>query len=244
MRQLLDDAIMIYRQEIDAFLTVVAPAAVLGPVLVIVAASGRIQGFVAMPLLLLILLATYAACVRAATLVLRNLSPDPATAWTEALQSMTVALRTMGVPALGIAVALGCGLSISHDGFPLIGFGVGVAGVAAFASWAVRHAYDQSLALGHDLPAHEAARVGGLISALEGHWTRSLLAALGAPLLLAFALSWLVADVLAAPVGAAILILAIALWLPLPSLALTIDCDRLLADATEPPRRATAPATR
>jgi predicted neutral ceramidase superfamily lipid hydrolase len=135
-------------------------------------------------------------------------------------------------------VTTGCALWIDGDGMPLIAFAVALAGIAAFAHWTLRHAYDQSLVLAHDMPAPEAMRVGPLLASLQERWTPSLLAAIAAPLLAAVLLGWLAAQALAPPVGGAIFVLALAFWLPLPALALTIDCDRLLVEATEPAGRA------
>ena len=238
MRQLLDDATMIYRQELDSFLTIVAPAAVLGPVLIIVAASGFVQALVTLPIFLLLLLLTYAACVRAAAQIQRHLSPDPVRAWIEALASVRGAVITGGMPALGLVVTTGCALWIGGDGLPLIAFAVGLAGVAAFVHWTLRHAYDESLVLAHDFPAPEAMRVGPLLASLDERWTPSLLAATAAPLIAGVLLSFLAAEALALPVGGAVFLLVFAFWLPLPALALTIDCDRLLVEATEPAQRA------
>jgi len=228
---------MIYRQEADSFFTIVAPAAVLGPVLVIVAASGFIRAMVALPLFIVLFVLTYAACVRAAALILRNLAPDPAAAWIDALRSLPPALTTAAIPSLGLIVAIGAAISIAGDGMPLVAFGVAAAGGVAFAHWLLRHAYDESLVLAHELPPHEAQRVGPLLACLQERWTPSLLAWLGLPLAAGGAIAWLAAELLAPAVGGALFVLAVAAWMPLAALSLTIDCDRLLAEATEPAQR-------
>lgn len=234
MRQLLDDVTMIYRQELDSFLTIVVPLAVLGPVLVIVATGGFIQTAVAVPILLFLILLTYAACLRAAALILRNLSPDPSTAWIEALRSAPAAIMAALAPALALAGCFIVGVRISELGVPFIGLLPALAGLALFVRWSIRHAYDESLVLAHDMPSNEAMRVGPLLAVLDERWTARLLTALAAPLVVAMVLCWIASFYLTPLVGGALYVLAMAFWLPLPALALTIDCDRVLDEATEP----------
>ncbi|MEX2159393.1 MAG: hypothetical protein WEB04_08325 [Dehalococcoidia bacterium] len=241
MRQLLDDVTMIYRQELDSFLTMIVPMAVLGPVLVVVATGGFIPTLVAVPALLLLTLLTYSACLRAAALILRNLSPDPSRAWIEALRSAPAAIMAAMAPALALAACVILGVRINEFGIPFVGLVAGLAGPVLFARWSLRHAYDESLVLAHDMPSNEATRVGPLLAVLDERWTAKLLTALAAPLVIAMALSWIASFYLTPLVGGALFVVAMAFWLPLPALALTIDCDRVLAEATEPAH--TAPAT-
>ena len=233
---------MVYRQEVDSFLTMIVPMAVLGPVLVIVATGGFIHALVAVPALLLLTLLTYAACLRAAALILRHLSPDPSAAWIEALRSAPAAITAALAPGLALAGCVIMGVRISEYGIPFIGLVAGLAGPALFARWALRHAYDESLVLAHEMPSTEATRVGPLLAVLDERWTAKLLTALAAPMVVAMVLCWIASFYLTPLVGGALYVLAMAFWLPLPALALTIDCDRVLAEATEPVH-AVPPAT-
>lgn len=78
MREIFEDAIFTFRQEGDKLFLIVVPAATIGPMGVMIALGSLTKAFVTIPLLVLLFFLTYAACVRAAGLMMENRTPDMA----------------------------------------------------------------------------------------------------------------------------------------------------------------------
>ena len=175
----------------------------------------------AVPLLLLLYLAAYAACVRATGLIMRNLSPEPGVAYLDTLASSPDLLRVAAPGGVLLAAVTASGLIISDLGVPWLGLQVGLLGVVAFLAWWARHAYDQPLLLAHEIELSEAARVGGQLAQGGLAWTASFIALLCLPLFVAGLISWGLALAIAPLFGGAVFTLALALWLPFAALSLT-----------------------
>ncbi len=218
---------MVYRQEFDSLLAIVAPAAILGPILVIVAASDLVAGLVAAPVLLLLVFATYTACVRAAGLVLRSLSPDAPRSFLEALQRTPDLVMTFAAPGAALLLGSDAALISIHEGFGPIGLLVLLLAVAAAVEWATRHAYDLPLVLGFDMTGPQAVEVGPATALDARERTLTLLGILSAPLIAVAALSLALGLFFAPLLGAALFVLALAFWLPFPAVCLTLDCVEL-----------------
>jgi hypothetical protein len=230
MRKILEDALITYRQEASNLLIFVGPAVVVGPIAVLIAASGLPAALAMLPVFLLLYLATYAACVRAAASVLHNLSPDPGMAYLEVLSGAPYVLRAAAPGAALLAGVAGVALVLGDLVAPLLGLAVAWLGGGGVLLWLARHAYDQPLILAHGLRTDDVARAGEQLAEDGFLWTLTLLTVVALPLLLAGLLAWGLAAVVTAPFGAAVFALAVALWLPLPALSLTIACSRLVGD--------------
>lgn len=228
MREILEDAAVVYRQEAEGLLIIVSPAIVLGPVLVVVAASGLRAGLAAIPAFLLLYLAAYAACVRAAGLVLSNQQPDPRLAYLSMLRQAQDVVRAAAPLGLLLAVVLASVFFLSDEGFHYLGLAVGLLGAAAAIHWSVRHAYEYQLILVHDLGAKDAREVGRHLAEGRVPLTVAFLTAIGLPLLAAALASWGLAAAVNPAFGGAVLASALALWLPFAALCLTDSCLRLV----------------
>lgn len=235
MRQLLDDVLIVYRQEADSLLTIVAPAAILGPVLVIIAAASPTAAFASVPVLLLLYLATYATCVRAAGAMLRNLSPEPGRSFLDVVLSGPAVLIVAIVPFLLLTVVMCGALFVAEAGFAPIGAGMGLIGLAAAVQWVTQHPYDYSLLLAFDVGTDEAVRAGSQLAVVARRETLLLLGAVAAPLAALALVSLWAGIVLGQPAGAGIFLVALALWLPFPAIALTFGCDRLVHEPVTQP---------
>jgi len=228
MRQILEEAILTYWQEAMSLLTLVAPAILVGPIVVLLAASGLPIALITLPLLLLLYLAAYAACVRAAGFVLRNLAPDPVLSYQDVLATAPELLRLIAPGGLLLAVVAGSAFVIHDQGAALVALEVAVLGAGVFLFWWARHAYDQPLLLVYEVETPEAHRVGSLLARGGLGWTLSLLGAVSVPLLVAGLVSWGLAVAVTGPFGGALFAMALALWLPVPALSLTSACARLV----------------
>jgi hypothetical protein len=234
MRQAFEDAAMVYRQEVDGFLTIIAPAALLGPILVIVATADLVAGLVTIPIFLLLYVATYAACLRAGGLVLRSLSPEAGRAYLDALRSGVDLAVTCGAPA-GVLLAAGVSsIVLVHNDLGIVALALLMLSGAALIEWASRHAYDQALVLAFDAPAAEALRISSLLIDLRPRTLRLVCLAC-APLAAAALVALWLGMVLAPPVGGAVFVLALAFWLPFPALVLTLDYAQLQSEPVEVP---------
>ena len=230
MRKILEDALITYRQEASNLLIFVGPAVVVGPIAALIAASGLPTALVMLPVFLLLYLATYAACVRAASSVLHNLSPDPGTAYLEVLGGASEVLRAAAPGAALLAGVAGAALVTGDLVAPLLGLAVAWLGGGGVLLWLARHAYDQPLILAHGMRMDDVARVGEQLAEGGFLWTLTLLTLVGLPLLVAGLLAWALAAAVTVPFGAAVFALAVALWLPLSAFSLTIACSRLIGD--------------
>jgi hypothetical protein len=230
MRQLLEDVLIVYRQEADNFLTIVAPAAILGPVVVIISAASPSAALVSVPILLLLYLATYTTCVRASGAMLRNLSPDPMRSLIDVLVSAPSILIVAVAPVLLLTVVMCGALFVAEAGFVLIGAAMGLIGIGAAVHWATQHPYDYSLLLAFDVSPDDAVRAGSNLAIVARRETMVLLGMLAAPLAVVGLVALWAGIFLGQPAGAGIFLVAFAFWLPFPALALTFGCDRLVSE--------------
>ena len=230
MRKILEDALITYRQEAASLMIFVGPAVVVGPIAALIATTGLSTALAMLPVFLLLYLATYAACVRAASSVLHNLSPDPGTAYLEVLSGAPEVLRAAAPGAALLAGVAGGALVLGDLVAPLLGLAVAWLGGGCVLLWLARHAYDQPLILAHGMRTDDVARVGEQLAEDGFLWTLTLLTVIGLPLLGGGLLALGLAAVVTAPFGAAVFALAVALWLPLSAISLTIACGRLVGD--------------
>ena len=228
MRQILEEAFITCWQEAASLGTMIAPAVLLGPIVVLIASAGLPVALVTLPFLLVVYLAAYAACVRAAGFVQRNLAPDPVLSYQDVLANAPELLRLILPGGLLLAVVTGSAFVINDQGAALVALEVAVLGAGVFLFWWARHAYDQPLLLAYEVEAPEARRVGSLLARGGLSWTLCLVGAVSVPLLLAGLLSWGLAAAVTAPFGGAIFALALALWLPFAAFSLTAACARLV----------------
>jgi hypothetical protein len=233
MREILEDAAIIYRHEVESLLIIAAPAAVLGPMGVLIAGTGLRVALAALPIVLLVYLAAYAACVAAARFALGNDDPDPGRSYLEALARAPAVLVAAGPGLLLIGGSIASALVIANEGFRLLALAVVLAGAGGTIWWAARHPYDLPLILAHDARGSEALRAGPQLAERAHEWTRWLLAATGLPLLLALLLSWGLGALIKPAFGAAFFAALLALWLPFAALVLTSACDRLVGEVGE-----------
>jgi len=235
MRQLLDDVLIVYRQEADSLLTITAPAAILGPVFVIIAAASPAAALASVPVLLLLYLATYATCVRATGAMLRNLSPEPGRSFLDVVLSTPAVLIVAIAPFLLLTVVMCGALFIAEAGFAPVGAAMGLIGLAVAAHWLTQHPYDYSLLLAFDVGTDEAVRAGGQLAIVARRETLLLLGVLAGPLAAVALVALWAGIVLGQPAGAGIFLVALALWLPFPAIALTFGCDRLVHEPAAQP---------
>lgn len=232
MRDILEEAAILYRSELDSFLTFIAPAAGLGLILLIVADTGLMAALVAIPVLLLLYLGTYAACVQRAGLAVAGGSDGPG-AWGELLARAPHILVASAPVTILFSFVASLAVMLSNEGFWYLGAGLGLVAIVAAGRWAKDHVYDQPLIIVYEASASEALETGARLTAETGEWTLRLLSAVFLPLLAAGLLSIAFAWVTVPLVGAAIFLLTVALWMPFGALCLTEACLRLV-DRTGP----------
>jgi hypothetical protein len=221
MREILEDAVVIYRQEAESLLIAASPAVVFGPILVVVAASGLQAGLATIPLFLLLYLVTYAACVRAAASILEGAEPQFGPAYLGVLTKAPDILRAAAPPGLLLAVALGSAFFLAREGVPYLAPGAALLGIAAAVHWTARHPYEPQLILLHELGAEEARAAGLGLAERTVAGAPAFLAAVGLPLLMAALVGWGLAAVVNPTFGGVFLSAALGLWLPFAALCLT-----------------------
>ncbi len=227
MWQIFEEALTTYRQEWENLLLVVSPALVLGPIAALIAGSGLLAAVVTLPVLVLLCVLAYAACVRAAVLILSNLTPDPGDAYLSVLARAADVLRAATPSAIMLAVVTGAVLAIVRFGGPPVGVLACALGAVVVLVWTARHAYDQPLIFVEGLTGREALHIGAELARDHSMWTLILVAALSSPLVVGAFVSWGVAAAVAPPLGVASFCVAIALWLPFLAVGLTNACARM-----------------
>jgi hypothetical protein len=232
MRQILEDAVLSCWQEAQNLAIIVAPAALLGPIFVIVAGSSMGLALIMLPVVLIVYVLAYAASIRGAARISHNLSPDPVEVYRDVLFSSPDIARIsiMGVALAGAAVF--AVLAVADLGSALLAAAVGLLGVAAIVFWLSRHAYDLPLVIAHSLPAPEAARGGAQLAEVGLSWTAMLMAVMFSPLVLVALLCWGFAAVVSPVFGGVVFALAISAWLPVVAFVLTTACDWLIEAAS------------
>lgn len=230
-REILEDAAIMYRQEAENLVLIAAPAVVLGPILVLVSEAGLKPALVTIPLFFLLYLATYAASVRAASLVLSNVTPDPGRSFLGVLVRAPGIVWSAAPAGLLVGVAWGSALAVREYGFPLPATALALLTAAGAFFWFARHAYELPLMLVHDVGATDAGRMARRIA--EDHWssTLSFVAVVAAPMMAAGLLMPVLAAVVKPSFGGAVFAAAFALWLPFCAICLSLRCDRLVGEA-------------
>ena len=239
VRDLIEEAVILYRTEVDSFLAIITPAAAFGLIMLVVSDMSLTAALVTIPLLFLVYLATYAACVEQAGVLVSGGSRPAGRVWLEVLVRSPQILMA-AAPSIAITVIVAsCAVVLSHMGFWYLGVAVGLAGAGVGLSWLADHPYDQPLIVVYEAKARDALDTGSQLAAETREWTVRLLAVVFAPVvagvLISAGLAWTMAPI----VGAAIFLLVVAFWLPFAALCLTEACLRLV-DRTETARQSLA----
>ena len=234
MREILEDAAVVYRYEAENLLTVAAPAILLGPLLVLIAASGLLAAIASVPVLMAVYLLTYGASLRAAKLVFDSDEPDPARAFLESLSCLPSVIIVFAPIALIMGAAATSALIVADQGFPLAAFGVGLFGAFVALSWAARHAYDLPLILSYGVGGFDALRTGKHMLDTAPSWTARVFVATGLPLIVAWLICWGLWAALSPAFGAAVFAAVVAFWLPFAALAFVSACSRLVRQDAAP----------
>lgn len=243
MRELLEDAVLVYRQEADSLLPIVSVTAVLSLILLVFSAVSVTLALVVIPLFVILYLASFSFCVQWAgtfsTSRTRGRGHKP---WLELV---------VRIPAIARAAAPGCMLAVliagsaviaGDAGFWYLSIAVGVLGLAAGSQWLVKHAYDSALVIVFDAGASDAIEAGARLTADSPEWNARLLTLMFSPLFAAGAFCVLLGWLLAPLAGAAIFVLSLSAWLPFAALVLTNACQRLMDEQGALERLAAGPA--
>ena len=236
MREILEDAAIVYRHEAEYLLIIPGPAVVLGPLWVLIASSGLGAAFLSVPLLMAIYLLTYAVSLRAAHLVFESEALDPARAFLGTLQRLpSVIVASTPITVLMVAVSTSA-LIVSDQGFSSLAFGVGLLGAFAALVWMARHAYDLPLIMAYGVGGFEALRAGRNVLDTAPWWTARLYAAAGLPLMIGWLICWGLWVALSPAFGAAVFAALAAVWIPFAALSFVNACTRLVSEqpATNP----------
>lgn len=230
MREILEDAAIVYRYEAENLLIIPGPAVVLGPLCVLIASSGLGAAFVSVPLLVAMYLLTYAVSLRAAHLMFDNEAPDPARAFVGTLQRLPSIIVVSAPIALLMVVVSTSVLLLSDEGFPPLAFGVGLVGAFAALVWMGRHAYDLPLIMAYGVGGFEALRAGRNVLDTAPWWTARLFAAAGLPLMIGWLICWGLWAALSPAFGAAVFAALAAVWIPFAALSFMNACMRLVSE--------------
>lgn len=220
---------MVYRQEADSLLTIVTATAVLSLILLIVSAMGLTLALAAVPVFILLYLATYALCVQwAGTVSTSRTLGRGRHAWLELLLRAPSILFAAG-PGCLLALLVAAGAVVAgHEGFWYLSILDGLLGLAAGAQWFIRHAYDESLVIVFDAGARDAIEAGERLTDSAHEWTARLIGLLSLPLIIVGLICAGLGVMLAPLAGAAVFVLALTAWLPFAALVVTSACQRLM----------------
>lgn len=230
MKEILEEAAVVYRHEGESLLIIAAPAIVLGPLCVLIASAGLRAAFASIPVVMIVYLLTYAASLRAAKLVLESQEPDPARAFIESLLRLPSVIVASAPVALLMAAAPVAALLIANEGYVMVAFGVGLAAGLVALSWTARHVYDLPLIVGYDIGGFEALRAGRNVLDTAPGWTSRVFIATDLPLIIAWLVCWGLWAALAPAFGAVVFAAVAALWVPFAALSFTGACMRLVSD--------------
>jgi hypothetical protein len=231
MREILEEAALTYRQEVESVLTLAAPTAVLGLVLLIVSSTGLAAAFAATVALLLVFLVAYAACIQWASASTTSRGYNRGVAWPALLQQAPHIVLAAAPGIVLLAIVGGTAALLGREGFWYLGVGVGLFGLVAFARWAMHHQYDLPLVIVYEARAPQAMSLGPQLVDADPDWSFRLLSVVCAPLFLVSLLSAGVAFVTVPMAGAAVFLLALAFWLPFAGMSLTLAAVRLVEEA-------------
>jgi hypothetical protein len=231
MKETLEDAVILYRQDAESLLIAASPALVLGPLLVVASASGLIAGIVGPVVIALLYLGVFAACTRAAASLLGNEEPEPLMAYFGVLRRLMPLARSLGPVALVLAVGTGGGAALGHLGYPELGLALALGAAVGAVLWGSRHGYEPALLLAHRLTVEEARDVSDALPSGGVLHLFILELLVGAPLLVAALISLGLGVAIKPVFGGAVFAAAAAVWLPFAALALTGACERIVAQA-------------
>ncbi len=229
MRDILEDAALIYRQELESLFVLLVPGIVLGPVLLIIAATGLKAGLAIIPLLLLLYLGSYAACLTWAGDQLTN-NARPAAMPLTLLRRAPDIIQSVAPVVLLLGVVSACGLVVADQGFLYLSLLAAAACFFTAAHWLTRHAYELPLVVIYNASARQAAEASALLDEEAKQWGVRLLMLIGAPIALVGLVGLWLAWAIAPLVGAAIFLLALTVWMPFGSLCFAAACARLLGE--------------
>jgi len=229
MREILEDAAVVYRHEAESLLIVAAPAVVIGPVCVLIASAGLPAALVCVPIMLVVYLLTYGASLMAAHLVYDSQEPDPGRAFLGAIARFP-ALLVAFAPAGGMMIAAAvAALIVADAGWTFVAFAIGVLAAFVALSWIARHVYDPPLVVAYGLSGLQALRAGRSVQDGAPGWTARVYVATGLPLIGAWLLCWAFWMVLSPAFGAAVFAALTAVWMPFAALTMVAACSRLVA---------------
>jgi hypothetical protein len=241
MREIFEDAVLVYRQEADSLLSIVTPTAVLALVLLIVSTISLTAALAILPVFVLLYLATYSACLQwAGTITTSRSFGRGRASWLALLVRTPSIIVTAGPACLLTLLVAGSAIVVGHEGFWYLAIADGLVGVAAGAHWMTRHAYDQPLVIVFEAGGRAAVEAGGQLTELAREWTARLVGLLSLPLVIVAVLCAGLSVLLAPLAGAAVFLLALTVWLPFAALVLTGGCQRLMDEHGSLERQHTA----
>ena len=228
MREILEDAAIVYRQEAENLLIVAAPAVVLGPVCVLIAASGLQAAIISIPVLMVLYVLTYATSLRAARLILQSDEPDPLSAFASTLAKLPAILILLAPFGLLMATTAAASLIVANEGYALTAFALGLFGALVTLAWVARHAYDLPLVLAYGVGGFEALRAGRNVLETAPAWNARIFVATGLPLMGSLLICWGLWTMLSPAFGASVFAALAALWMPFAALSFMGACTRLV----------------
>jgi hypothetical protein len=230
MREVLEDAAIVYRSEAENLLIIAGPAVVLGPLCVLIASSGLGAALLSVPLLMTVYLLTYAVSLRAAHSVFGSEEPDPARAFLGTLHRLPSIIVASTPIVLLMATASTSALIVSDQGFSTLAFGIGLLAAFVALTWIARHAYDLPLILTYRVGGFEALRAGRHVLDTAPSWTARVFVATGLPLAIGWMICWGLWAALSPAFGAAVFAALAAIWLPFAALSFVNACTRLVSE--------------
>ncbi len=235
MREVLEDAAIVYRYEAESLLMIAGPAVVLGPLCVLLASSGLGAALLSIPLLMTVYLLTYAVSLHAAHLAFGSEAPDPARALFGTLHQLPSVTIAAGPIALGMAAALTSSLDVSDQGFSAMAFGIAVLGAAVAVVWMARHIYDLPLIMAYDVSGLKALRAGRSVADTAPAWTARVFFATVLPLVISWLICWGLWAAISPAFGASVFAALAAVWLPFAALSFVNACTRLVSEQPAEP---------
>lgn len=241
MKETLEDALIVYRREVENLIFVASPAIVLGPILVLVAASsGLLSGLVAVALLALLYAIVWSACVSAAGLLHNNEEPTMLASYVWTLRRSIDVVRAAGPAIVGLMVTLEASFAVAHFGFVDLAFGLGLVAIATGVHWASRHGLEHPMVVAFGAELDEAREFSLALAERQGMRGVALFVMVALPMVLGQLLCFGLATAISPVFGAAALAAIAALWLPYSALALTGAGVRWLDQAIAAPAQVSA----
>ncbi len=243
MRELFEDAMLVYRQEADNLLTIVTVTAVISLILLIASAMSLTLSLAAIPLFIVLYLVTFSLCLQWAGFMSTSRTAGRGDKpWLDLLARAPSILYAAG-PGCLLALLVASSAAVAGDaGFWYLSIAVGVLGLFAGVQWFAKHAYDGAIVIVFDAGARDAIDAGARLAEDWHEWTMRLIGLLSLPLVVTGAVCVLLGMTLAPLAGAAIFVLALAVWLPFAALILASACQRLMDEQGALERLAAGPA--